>query len=126
MFTANPVATCTPNPCVPAGVCCRGATCSTTVATSAACTASLIGGQTAGAAFPAGAACNAGAVSNSPCCFANYNKVNGVTVQDIFDFLADWFAGSPFANTGGTGAAGPLAVQNIFDFLTDWFNGGCS
>ncbi len=119
--------TCSPDPCAaPTGVCCRGATCSTTVTTSAACTSSLIGGQAAGAAFPTGAACNAGNVSNSPCCYANYNKTGGVTVNDIFDFLGDWFAGSPYANTGGTGAAVPLSVQNIFDFLTNWFNGGCS
>ena len=111
---------------LPAGVCCRGATCTTSVTTSAACTASLVGGQQAGAAFPSGAACNTGNVSNSPCCYANYDKLNGVAVADIFAFLSDWFAGSPFANTGGTGAAGPLAVQNIFDFLTNWFGGGCS
>ena len=107
------------------GVCCRGATCSTTVTTSAACTSSLVGGQTAGASFPAGASCNSAGSTTTPCCYADYNKVGGITVQDIFDFLQDWFASSPYANTGGTGAAGPLAVQNIFDFLTAWFNGGC-
>ena len=52
--------------------------------------------------------------------------MNGISVQDIFDFLSDWFAGSPFARTGSSGGPGTLAVQNIFDFLTDWFNGGCS
>ncbi len=118
---------CNPNPCPqpPSGVCCRGATCSTTVASSAACTSSLIGGQTAGASFPTGASCNTTGVTNTPCCYADYNKVGGITVNDIFDFLNDWFAGSPYANTGGNGAAGPLAVQNIFDFLNAWFAGGC-
>ncbi len=109
------------------GVCCRGATCTTTITTSAACSSTLIGGQFAGASFvSAAASCNAGAISNTPCCYADYNKASGVSVQDIFDFLGDWFAGSTFANTGGTGTAGALSVQNIFDFLTDWFNGGCS
>lgn len=46
-------------------------------------------------------------------------------MQDIFDFLGDWFAGFPYANTGGNGSPAALQVQNIFDFLTDWFAGGC-
>ncbi len=117
---------CSPNPCAPAGVCCRGATCTTTITTSSACSATIPGGTFAGAAFPTGAACNASPTSSAPCCYANYNKANGINVQDIFDFLGDWFAGSPYARTGSNGAPGVLAVQNIFDFLTDWFNGGCS
>jgi hypothetical protein len=107
----------------PAGVCCRGATCNTTITSAGACT----GSGTAGAAFSAtGSTCNSGPVSSSPCCYANYNKANGITVQDIFDFLTDWFAGNNFAKTGGDGATGGLTVQNIFDFLSDWFAGGCS
>ncbi len=118
---------CTPtNPCLaPTGVCCRGATCTNTITTSVACTGSLIGGQTAGATFPASSNCNSSGNTASPCCYANYNKTGGISVQDIFDFLGDWFAGSPYANTGGTGAPGPLSVQNIFDFLGAWFAGGC-
>ncbi len=115
---------CSPNPCVATSVCCRGATCATTFASAAACSGSLIAGQVAGAAFPSGSACNAGSTT-VPCCYADYNKAGGVSVQDIFDYLNDWFAGSPYANTGGTGAPGPLAVQNIFDFLNAWFAGGC-
>lgn len=118
--------TCAVNPCGgPSGVCCRGATCTSTVTTTAACSGSLISGQQAGAAFVTGA-CGAGPISSSPCCFANYDKANGIQVADIFAFLNDWFASSPFANTGGSGSAGPLSVQNIFDFLSNWFNGGCS
>ncbi len=116
------------NPCgvvPPAGVCCRGATCNATIASSAACTATLVGGQVAGASFPAGAACNSSGSVTTPCCYADYNKVGGINVQDIFDFLADWFAGSPYANTGGSGAPASLQVQNIFDFLAAWFAGGC-
>ncbi len=118
--------TCTPSPCGgAAGLCCRGATCNTTIATAVDCTNSLIGGQVAGAAFVLGTVCNTGAVSNAPCCYADYNKASGITVSDIFNFLTDWFGGSPFANVGGTGAPGALTVQNIFDFLGNWFAGGC-
>ncbi|MGH7290904.1 MAG: hypothetical protein ACREJT_06815, partial [Myxococcota bacterium] len=118
--------TCTPSPCGGAsGVCCRGSTCNTTITSAAACSATLIGGQTAGAAFPSAAGCNAAVLSNTPCCYADYNKANGITVTDIFNFLTDWFAGSPYARVGGDGGPGALAVQNIFDFLTNWFAGGC-
>ncbi len=117
---------CAPTLCTgPTGVCCRGATCTTTIVSAAACTGSLIGGQSAGATFPAAANCNAPANTTTPCCYANYNKVNGISVQDIFDFLGDWFAGGPYARFGSTGAPGTLSVQNIFDFLSAWFAGGC-
>ncbi len=112
---------CTPNPCLPPGVCCRGSTCTTTITNAADCAASLSG--TAGSSFPAGAACNGAPVSNTPCCYGDYNKVNGITVNDIFNFLSDWFAGVPYARTGGNGDATPLTVQNIFDFLSNWFAG---
>ena len=70
--------------------------------------------------------CNGSGSTTSPCCYADYNKVGGVSVQDIFDFLTDWFAGSPYAAAGGDGSSGTLSVQNIFDFLSAWFSGGCS
>jgi hypothetical protein len=117
---------CSPgDPCTPSGVCCRGATCTTGVASGAACTASLNGDALAGATFSSTPACNIGGSTISPCCYADFNKLNGLSVQDIFDFLNDWFAGSKFAHTGGDGAAGSLTVQNIFDFLNAWFGGGC-
>jgi hypothetical protein len=40
-------------------------------------------------------------------------------VQDIFDFLNAWFAGSPAGDFNGGG----LTVQDIFDFLNGWFAG---
>lgn len=105
----------------PTGVCCRGATCNASVA-QANCTA----GGLAGAAFvSAAAACNAGGSTTTPCCYADYNKVGGISVQDIFDYLNDWFAGNIFASTGGDGAASTLSVQSIFDYLNAWFSGGC-
>jgi hypothetical protein len=113
---------CSPSPCP--GVCCRGSTCNAGVGQSD-CAVSV--GSTAGALFVSSASsCNAGNISNAPCCYANYNKINGITVQDIFDFLTDWFAGRPSARVGGDGVSGTLSVQNIFDFLTNWFAGGCT
>ncbi|HMN39886.1 MAG TPA: immunoglobulin domain-containing protein [Phycisphaerales bacterium] len=114
------------SPCEsPSGVCCRGATCLASVASAAACTALLGTNAIAGASFVASAACNAAGNTTAPCCHADYNKVNGLSVQDIFDFLNDWFAGSPFAIVGSDGSGGTLGVQNIFDFLNTWFAGGC-
>ena len=104
------------------GRCCIGARC-TIVVDSAACNA-LLGGA-AGAVFSAGVTtCNATGNFTAPCCYANYNKVGGITVQDIFDFLSGWFANSPNANVEGTGAI--PTVQDIFDFLAAWFSGGCT
>ena len=65
---------------------------------------------------------------------ADFNGIGGVTVQDVFDFIAAWFAtcvptGTPPAlPCGCMGNAdfnrdGTLAVQDIFDFLTAWFAG---
>ncbi len=128
--------TCTPNTCPqPSGVCCRGSTCATGFADAAACSAALdtvaVGAQ---AKFVAtSTVCNTpvtvpGTLGNitSPCCYANYNHNTQLEVQDIFDFLNDWFAGKKAAIVGGDGATGTLAVQNIFDFLNSWFAGGCN
>jgi uncharacterized repeat protein (TIGR01451 family) len=106
-------------PVATSGRCCVGARCS--IVTSAQC---VPGGGVAGAVFTAGATgCNASGTFNTPCCFADYNKSGNVNVQDIFDYLTDFFGGSPNANVGGDGVA-PAAVQDIFDFLAAWF-GGC-
>jgi hypothetical protein len=63
-----------------------------------------------------------------PECPADFNNVGGVTVQDVFDFLADWISqssGGPVnlasADFNGTGG---VTVQDIFDFLAAW-NAGC-
>ncbi len=117
------------------GVCCRGSTCSTAFADAAACAAALDSASiTVQSKFVTGAAaCNTpvtipGTLGNitSPCCYANYNHNTQLEVQDIFDFLNDWFAGKKAAIVGGDGTTGTLAVQNIFDFLNSWFAGGCN
>jgi hypothetical protein len=55
-----------------------------------------------------------------PPCPADFNGQNGVTVQDIFDFLSAWFAGLPTADFNGQNG---VTVQDIFDFLSAWFAG---
>ena len=56
-----------------------------------------------------------------PSCIADFNNSGGVSVQDIFDFLAGYFSGDPRADVNGSGA---VTVQDIFDFLSAYF-GGC-
>jgi Starch/carbohydrate-binding module (family 53)/Glycosyl hydrolase family 57 len=54
------------------------------------------------------------------CCPADFNGQGGLGVQDIFDFLAAWFANDPRADFNGANGVG---VQDIFDFLAAWFAG---
>ncbi len=53
-------------------------------------------------------------------CIADFNGAGGVTVQDIFDFLAAYFSGDERADVNG---AGGVTVQDIFDFLAAYFTG---
>lgn len=46
----------------------------------------------------------------------DWNCAGGKTVQDVFDFLSDWFAGA-----GDFNADGHISVQDVFDFLGAWF-----
>ncbi len=55
-----------------------------------------------------------------PGCAADFNGDGALSVQDIFDFLGAWFAGTPSADFNGVGG---LSVQDIFDFLGAWFAG---
>jgi hypothetical protein len=54
--------------------------------------------------------------NNCPC---DWNGVNGISVQDIYDFLSSWSAGNGDFNqlNGNT-------VQDIYDFLSCW-SAGC-
>jgi len=100
--------TCSPNPCGPSpGACCRGTAC--TVGPGSSCTGGLFqGGSTA--CGPAG--------NPTTCCPANFNLVGGLSVQDIFDFLAAYFAGTAAADFNHVGG---VTVQDIFDFLAAFF-----
>ncbi len=51
----------------------------------------------------------------------DFNMDGLFSVQDIFDFLAAYFAGDPNADINGGG----LTVQDIFDFLASYF-GACA
>lgn len=108
--------TCTPGLC-PA-VCCRGATCSIRFETDCTVGSGLnAGARWFGALFE----CNSGNTA-SPCCLADYNKLDGITVNDILDYLNDWFAQSPLAGTGTSGGQQPT-VNQLLDFLNAWFAG---
>ncbi len=107
-FTAG--GSCSPDPCAPppSGACCDGTAC--TIATDAACSGTYQGDGTA-----------CGDPGNpTACCPANFNGTGGITVQDIFDFLASYFNNDPAADFNG---AGGVTVQDIFDFLAAYFAG---
>ncbi len=53
-------------------------------------------------------------------CRADFNCSGSVSVGDIFDFLAAWFAGNPAADFNGLSG---VSIQDIFDFLGAWFVG---
>jgi hypothetical protein len=98
----------------PTGACCRGGTCS--AATQADCTGA--NSRWAGAST----VCNVPGNTTTPCCRGDYNQVGGVTVQDIFDFLIDYFTANAHADVNGVGG---VTVQDIFDYLIAYFAGPC-
>lgn len=53
-------------------------------------------------------------------CPADHNCSGSLTVQDLFSFLAAWFAGE---DTGDFDHSGTASVQDIFSFLAAWFSG---
>lgn len=54
------------------------------------------------------------------CCPADFNTSGTVTVQDIFEFLADYFAGNSPADFNHSCT---LTVQDIFTYLAAYFAG---
>lgn len=97
---------------LPQGACCNSTTCGV-VSSAAEC----IGGTFQGD----GTTCSADPANPTTCCPANFNGTNGLSVQDIFDFLAAYFGGVTQADFNQTGG---ITVQDIFDFLAAYF-GGC-
>jgi hypothetical protein len=69
------------------------------------------------------AQCN-GTSTTTPCCRADFNKVGGITVQDVYDFLSAWFAGDPAADYVNNGAGTPTQ-PSIPAFINAWFISGC-
>ena len=62
----------------------------------------------------------AATVNAAVTCIADFNGNGTISVQDIFDFLAAYFAGSTAADSNANGS---IAVQDIFDFLAVYFSG---
>lgn len=62
-------------------------------------------------------------VSAAACgeCIADHNADGGLTVPDVFAFVADFMAGSSRADVDGVAG---VSVPDIFAFLGEWF-GGC-
>lgn len=58
--------------------------------------------------------------TNPDPCPGDYNASGGVSVQDIFDFLSDYFSSVPAADVNHSGG---ITVQDIFDYLQDHFRG---
>jgi hypothetical protein len=54
-------------------------------------------------------------------CPADFGQDGTLSVQDIFDYLTAWSAGSASADFNGTDG---VSVQDIFDFLSAW-SAGC-
>jgi hypothetical protein len=93
---------------VTSGACCVGTSCS--VGLQSACNGTFQG---------AASVCATPGVP-ALCCRVDFNGSGGLTVNDIFDYLNAWFAGSASADFNGTGG---VTVQDIFAFLNAWFTG---
>lgn len=51
-------------------------------------------------------------------CPGDWNADGALSVQDIFDYLNEWFGGG-----GDFDGGGQTTVQDIFDYLNSWFSG---
>lgn len=56
------------------------------------------------------------------CCGADFNNVGGVSIQDIFDYLTEFF-GTPPGPAADFNNSGNVSVQDLFDLLTAYFAG---
>jgi len=109
-------ATCSPTFCPQSsGACCITGSCF--INTPAECAAIGAGAVWSGPDTTCGTTGNP-----TTCCPANFNMVNGLGVQDLFDFLLAWFAGTPAADFNGVNGVG---IQDLFDYLVAYFS-GCS
>lgn len=65
-----------------------------------------------------------------PACTADFDNSGAVSVNDLFAFLASWFAqngGSPGSPSADFDNSGTVSVNDLFAFLAAWFaqNGVC-
>ncbi len=58
-------------------------------------------------------------IAVTPACVADTDLSGTVTVQDIFDYIALYFAGLPRADIDGSGT---VSVQDVFEYLTAYFS----
>lgn len=58
--------------------------------------------------------------TSHPACAADFDCNGTLNTQDIFAFLAAWFAGSTAADTNGVNG---LEVQDVLEYLGMWFAG---
>ncbi len=72
---------------------------------------------------PGGPSLLSGMTTGPRQCPADFDGNGAVTVQDIFTFLAAWFAFDPRADSDGNGLIG---TPDIFAFLAAWFAGNCA
>ncbi|MFN7020142.1 MAG: GC-type dockerin domain-anchored protein [Phycisphaerales bacterium] len=106
---------CLPNPCPPPlGACCEGAVCLTLTEPECRGPGRIFEGP--------GSPCNQYPQTTTPCCLADFNHQAGVTIQDLFDFMSAYFAGSPTADINRSGV---ISVEDIFNFLEAFFRGPC-
>ena len=107
LFSAGSV--CSPNVCLTfTGACCTGSHCATTTIPGCAGT---FQGFTVACGPPA---------NPTTCCPANFNGINGVDLQDIFDFLTAWFISGPGSDFNHDML---VNITDIFNFLSSWFAG---
>ncbi len=102
---------------LPTGACSLGELCAPATASGCAHVGGVYQGDST--ICPAGNGMGGGA-GGGGCCPADFNHLNGITVQDIFDFLTAWLAGEPAADFNHVNG---ITVQDIFDFLTAWLAG---
>lgn len=112
---------CDPNPCAQAGVCCRGTTCAIGI-TQGACTSPGAGVGAFYATSGASGGCNTANNSSTPCCYADFDKANGVAIDDLFLYLNAYFTSSPWAKIGGDGTATPT-IDDLFKYINAYFTG---
>lgn len=62
----------------------------------------------------------AGSIAVIVACIADFNGIDGVSLDDLFNFLAAYFAGDPSADVNGIDG---VTLQDLFDFLAAYFAG---
>jgi hypothetical protein len=103
---------CTPALCSQVGACCIGL----------ACTArfpSLCPNNDGRRFVGSGTVCGT-AANPIGCCIANFNHVDGVNFQDLFDYLNAWFAHDPSADIDHVGG---VTMSDLTQFFSAWMSG---